>query len=119
MVMGKPIDENRLRELADDFGADDLAEIIDAFLEEASEAVDALEQCLSDEPSQARVEYFHFLAGAARNLGAIAFGALCQQLERENGSFSANDYHFFRAEYQTVLDYFGEPGGFDQLAATG
>ena len=117
--MVQAIDEDRLRELAADFGADDLAEIIDAFLEEATEVVDALADCLSDEPSQTRVEHFHFLAGAARNLGAAAFGTFCQKLERENGHFGKADYQQFRAEYQAVLDYFGDRGGFGELAATG
>jgi len=100
------VDEARLRELESDFGAEDLDEIIDAFLEEASEAVEALEPMLSDQPSAERAAQFHFLAGAARNLGAVAFGSLAKRLESENGPFGAEDYRAFRKEFDKVVDHF-------------
>ncbi|MEM9140301.1 MAG: Hpt domain-containing protein [Pseudomonadota bacterium] len=110
------IDDARIKELEADFGADDLAEIIEAFLEEASEAVDSLGAVLGDGPNQSRVELFHFLSGAARNLGATRFAALCRQLENENPDFGDADYMAFRAEYQAICDHFGSADG--GLAAT-
>ncbi|MEM7059292.1 MAG: Hpt domain-containing protein [Pseudomonadota bacterium] len=100
------IDEHRLRDLESDFGADGLAMVVEAYLEESVEVVEALGQLLSDEPDQSRVEHFHFLSGAAHNLGARRFGDLCRHLEQKNGRFTANDYSAFRAEYQAVKDYF-------------
>lgn len=105
------VDEDRIRELEDDFGAEDLAEIIEAFLEEASEAVEALAPLLSDVPSEERKDQFHFLAGAARNLGAVAFGDLSKRLEEENGPFGADDFAAFRAEFQRVSDHFQAADG--------
>lgn len=110
------IDAARLKELEADFGADDLSEIIEAFMEEASEAVDALGGELGTGPSETRVELFHFLSGAARNLGASRFAELCRKLELDNPDFTDDAYASFRSEFQMVRDYFdaGEGG----LAAT-
>ena len=110
------IDEDRIRELENDFGAEDVGEIIEAFLEEATEVVDALRTMTSDAPSSERAAQFHFLAGSAHNMGAVAFGTLAKQLEVENGSFSDEDYAAFRAQYQRVLDNFQ---GAEQARAAG
>lgn len=100
------VDADRIRELEDDFGAEDLAEIVEAFLEEALEAVDALGPMVSDQPGPERKEQFHFLAGAARNLGAVAFGNLAKRLEEADGPFGVDAYESFQAEFQKVVDHF-------------
>jgi len=109
------IDEDRLRDLEEDFGADGLEIVIEAYLEESTEVVEAIGALLTDQPDQQRLEHFHFLRGAAHNVGARRFGDLCQHLENQNGSFSAEKYAKFQAEYQAVKDYFVER--FDQSAA--
>ena len=106
MTSDLTIDEDRLKELEEDFGADGVAIVIEAYLEESLETVDALGKILSDGPDEKRVEHFHFLSGAAKNLGALRFGDLCRQLEHANGAFSADDYSAFTAEYQIVRDAF-------------
>lgn len=100
------IDESRLRELEDDFGAEDVAMVIEAFLEESGEVVDAIGEILSDEPNQQRVDHFHFLSGAAQNLGAQRFGELCRKFETANGPFTEAEYGPFQAEFGAVKDYF-------------
>lgn len=100
------IDEDWLQSLEEDFGADGLGMVVDTYLEESLEVVDALGQVLSDGPSDQRVEHFHFLSGAAQNVGARRFGDLCRRLELENSGFTAEDYAAFRAEYQMARDFF-------------
>lgn len=106
MSMDQSIDEDRLRELEEDFGADGLEMIVDAFLEEAIEIIEVLGQSVSDAPDQDRVGHFHFLAGAARNIGAKKFGDLCSTLEHANGPFTESDYASFLAEYEAAKAYF-------------
>ncbi len=109
------IDEDRLLNLEADFGADGLEIVIEAYLEESAEIVDALGDLLTDQPDQRRVEHFHFLRGAAHNVGAQHFGDLCGQLENQNGPFSSEAYAKFREEYQAVKGYFFKR--FNQSAA--
>ena len=65
------IDHSRLQELINDFGEEDLADLIDSFLEEAVETVDALEGTISEAYTKERAELFHFLKGCALNVGAM------------------------------------------------
>ena len=111
------IDADRLAELERDFGSEDLLEIVDAFLEEATEVVQSIGDMLSDGPDDDRAAQFHFLAGAARNLGAAAFGGLCKRLETENSAFEAADYAAFKAEYDHVLAFFNDMRQGDVRAA--
>lgn len=110
MSADSPIDEDRLRELENDFGAEDMDMVVEAFLEESTEMVEALAEMVSDAADENRVAQFHCLAGAAQNLGARRFGILCKKLETENGPFLSADYEAFRAEYQVVLDFFANRG---------
>ncbi len=75
------IDQTRLRELEEDFGTDDLAEIVDAFLEEAIEAVDAMRGLDPATDADGIARHLHFLKGCARNVGATALGDRCEALE--------------------------------------
>lgn len=117
--MTEIIDEERLAELERDFGSEDLWDIIEAFLEEATEVVDAIGGLLSDGPHEERAGQFHFLAGAARNLGASAFGDLCKRLETQNQAFTADDYAAFREAYGAVLAHFDAMRGGGAVAAAG
>lgn len=64
----------RLAELYEDFGEDGIAEVVDIFLEEVGQAQERL--LASDDPKTLRDE-FHFLKGAALNLGFDEIAGLC------------------------------------------
>ena len=76
MVM---IDWERVKELRGEIGADDFAEVVEMFLEEADEAVTRLAPTLTAKAMEADL---HFLKGAALNLGFVALSGLCQDGER-------------------------------------
>lgn len=99
------IDPARLQELIEDFGAEDLAELIESFLEEAAEAVAELEATISDEFSEDRAAKFHFLKGCALNVGAVAFSEKLQTLEYREDGFTAAEYQSLRSEFQAVRDH--------------
>lgn len=104
------IDQSRLDELANDFGEEDLAEIIEVFLAETWEAVDALEGKVEAMPLEERREHFHFLKGCARNIGATSFGDLCEEWETGSAPFGPTDYTRLRGEFQSVCDYLSGRG---------
>ncbi len=73
------IDWARVRDLRDEIGADDFAEVAAMFLEEADQAAARLLPGLSAKAIEADL---HFLKGAALNLGFDALSGLCQDGER-------------------------------------
>lgn len=73
------IDWGRVRDLRDEIGAEDFAEVVALFLEEADEAVARL--CATRGAAAVEAD-LHFLKGAALNLGFAEFALLCQQGER-------------------------------------
>jgi histidine phosphotransfer protein HptB len=73
------IDLDRLAELRDEIGADDLAEVVDMFLDEADEVMARLTAAGDPGPLEAPL---HFLKGSALNLGLAEFAALCQDGEK-------------------------------------
>lgn len=69
------IDWNRARELRDEIGADDLAAVVAAFLEET----DAVVAGLTGPGAAADLAAtLHFLKGGALNLGFAALAAVCR-----------------------------------------
>lgn len=68
------IDWTRASELFDDFGDEGFAELVTVFLEEGREGLDRLEHAATDEEHRAA---FHFLKGAALNLGFIEIAEIC------------------------------------------
>lgn len=104
------IDQARLQELAEDFGEDDLADLIDVFLAETWEAIDDLGNMISDAPGDALTDQFHFLKGCARNLGATDFADRCEQYEKARSPFGPAAYHALRQDFQAVCDYFAARG---------
>lgn len=99
------IDQGRLDELKNDFGEDDLDEIIEVFLAETWEAIDALEGKVGRLSPSEMGDQFHFLKGCARNVGAFDFADLCEGLEGGSAPFDAADYAQLRREFQLVCDY--------------
>lgn len=73
------IDWNRVRELRDEIGTDEFADVVSLFLDEVESEISALRgQGLADR-LEARL---HFLKGGALNLGFDDFAALCQTGEQ-------------------------------------
>jgi histidine phosphotransfer protein HptB len=68
------IDWSRVSELYEDFGEEEFSEIIDVFLEEG---VEGLEQLSFAESAGQNMAAFHFLKGAALNLGFVELSQLC------------------------------------------
>lgn len=109
------INEARLQELVDDFGTEDLAELIESFLEEAEEVVAGLESSVSDDYSQDRSGQFHFLKGCALNVGATDLAKVCEELEYRQSGFSHAEYQSLKAQFGAVQSYFLD-GGLKKIA---
>ena len=73
------IDWARVTELQNEIGAEDFADVVLLFLEEADEVVAKLPGC-TDAPSLEAA--LHFLKGSALNLGFQTLAQLCQTGER-------------------------------------
>lgn len=103
------IDWERVREFHGEIGADDFAEVVAMFLEEADEAVTRMSPHLTAKALEA---VLHFLKGAALNLGFVALSALCQEGERRAASGStavdlktvAQVYTESKAAFQSGVD---------------
>lgn len=76
------LDPQRLAELEAEIGADGLAIVFDAFLEEAEAGLGRLRAAVACASGAGPAAQLHALRGAAANIGAAAFGALCEALER-------------------------------------
>lgn len=73
------IDWERVKELRGEIGADDFAEVVEMFLQEADEAISRLSTTMTTKELEGDL---HFLKGAALNLGFVALSGLCQDGER-------------------------------------
>lgn len=71
----------QIKQLEEDVGAEDLAEVIEVFLEEVDEAVDILRG--ANKMTDAELApALHFLKGSAANLGFAEFADLCSEGEK-------------------------------------
>ncbi len=75
------IDWKQARQLQEDVGKEEMAEVVELFLLEVDEAVEALQKDYAGMSSTDRSAAFHFLKGCASNLGFKAFGDECAQCE--------------------------------------
>ena len=82
------IDWARVADLYDDFGDADFVEVVDVFLEESDDGVQRLAQ--SQTPAEDRAA-FHFLKGAALNLGFDELSRLCAEGEEAAASGADTD----------------------------
>lgn len=73
------IDWTRVKELQDEIGADDFAEVVQLFLEETDAVVERL---IASPPLTAIEALLHFLKGSAVNLGLATLARLCADGER-------------------------------------
>lgn len=108
------IDRERVRDLIRDFGAEDVAEIVNAFIDEAAEAVDALDDMAADTPAHTLAAQFHFIKGCALNIGAADFAARCERLERGEAPFTPQEHASFREDFEAVRGFFSN-GGLAQM----
>lgn len=74
---GSAVSWARLRELREEIGAEDFAEVVEVFLEEAETMVEDLAAA----PPEALEAALHGLKGTALNLGLSELAALCQSGE--------------------------------------
>lgn len=72
------IDWNRLSDLRDEIGTNNLQEVIELFLEEADTEIAGLQRDTTLDALQARL---HALKGLALNLGFAQFSETCQAAE--------------------------------------
>lgn len=73
------IDWARVSELVDEIGAETFADLLDMFTQEVSEGVERLR--VAQTPVR-QVPEFHFLKGAALNLGLAEMAELCAEGEK-------------------------------------
>jgi histidine phosphotransfer protein HptB len=107
------IDWERVKELRGEIGADDFAEVVVMFLEEADEAITRLSHSGGAKAMEADL---HFLKGAALNLGFTALSGLCQDGERRAaGGDTGVDLDAVRNTYFASKSAF--EGGMDQAFA--
>lgn len=85
----------RVAELYSDFGEEGFAEIVEVFLAEVGEGLDRL--AAASDASALRAD-FHFLKGAALNLGFDEIAALCTEGE----SLAARDMDSTTQQAQVV-----------------
>lgn len=73
------IDWTRVARLREEIGEDDFDEVVELFLEEVDDAIDALQNSADPDALEARL---HFLKGSALNLGFDRFSSHCQHGEK-------------------------------------
>lgn len=82
------IDWARVRELKDEIGAEDFAEVAEMFIAEVEEVIDRLKTA----PDPTRYEEdLHFIKSSALNLGFDDLSTLCQNGERKAASGDAEN----------------------------
>jgi len=86
------IDWAQVRQLQEDVGADEMDEVVELFLDEVDEAMDALEAGYATMASSDRSAAFHFLKGCASNLGFQTFADRCGQGEEITKSGQEPDF---------------------------
>lgn len=77
------IDWARIKELHDEIGTDAFADVIDLFVEEVDDGLKTLQAA---ETAKARLHAFHFLKGAALNLGLNDLAQICAMGEQRAGN---------------------------------
>ncbi len=74
------INWERVKELENDIGPDDIDDVVELFLSEVDNVIEGL----SNDSSQNTLEQdMHFLKGSALNLGFDVFGEMCSSAEKQ------------------------------------
>ncbi len=111
------IDWQQVRQLQQDVGKGEMAEVVELFLSEVDEAIEALRYNYSTMAAPDKSAAFHFLKGCALNLGFNAFGAQCDQGEEITKSGKELDFDitnlvdiYTRSKQQFTQEYKKELG---------
>ncbi len=99
------IDQERLKELEQDFGAEDLGEILEMFLGEAADVLDRI----SEGAGEAQGDLLHFLKGCANNVGAVELASLCQTIEESGGMVGDAELASLKQTFAQVQMFFADP----------
>ena len=100
------INWDRINELQEEVGEDDLSEVLALFCEEMEDALVALNSSRADNmPSQ-----LHFLKGSALTIGLEGLSRLCQEAEAELAAdpSASTDIRAIRDAYQAGKDSLSE-----------
>ena len=84
------IDWAQARQLQEDVGKEEMAEVVELFLSEVDEAMETLQNGYDTIPAEDRAAAFHFLKGCASNLGFKTFGDQCslgEEVTKGGGAF--------------------------------
>lgn len=100
-------DDARLAELQEIFGPEDFCLVVEAFLEEAGQAVATLAEMVGSGPDPVREAQMHYLVGSARNLGAAALGDLCRRYQQSQDKFTEDDYAAVTLAFRETSEAFG------------
>jgi HPt (histidine-containing phosphotransfer) domain-containing protein len=73
------VDRERLRELREEIGDEDFADVVAMFLDEMSESL----ATLCADPGKVGADALHGLKGSALNLGFSDFATACSQAEKK------------------------------------
>jgi len=82
------IDWSRIAELHDEVGADALGDVLELFAQEVAEGLERLQAAPTP---KARAAEFHFLKGAALNLGLDTIAETCARGEEKAAQGAATD----------------------------
>jgi HPt (histidine-containing phosphotransfer) domain-containing protein len=111
------INWRQARQLQNDVGKDEMVEVVDLFLSEVDEAMEALQNKYATMSATDRSAAFHFLKGCASNLGFETFGDKCVQGEESLKAGNEPDFRvsdlvetYARSKQQFAREYETELG---------
>lgn len=84
------IDWDQVRQLEEDIGAEDFGEVVELFIAEVDEAIEALPNVPVGNGAEL-APALHFLKGSAYNLGFKSFGDLCSEGEKNASNGNASE----------------------------
>ena len=105
------INTARVQELRDEFGAEDMAFVVESFMDETAEAIAELEEMISPTEDADRCAKFHFIAGSAQTIGADQLAETCKDHEMNDRGFSRDDYAVIRSEFRAARAWFNQEFG--------
>ena len=101
------IDWQQIKQLEEDVGSEDLADVVTLFLAEVDEAIEGLADVPKESPSDV-ASALHFLKGSAFNLGFQEFGNYCSigETQAHNGVTSETSFEKVRDLYEESKSVF-------------
>jgi HPt (histidine-containing phosphotransfer) domain-containing protein len=95
------INWQQIKQLEEDVGPEDLAEVVTLFLSEVDDAVSDLNKVAASTPEEI-VAALHFLKGSAYNLGFQTFGEYCSEgeIKAKNGDLTEISFEKVEGLYE-------------------